>query len=93
MSEAKEKLQEDIKKVEAAIATLKADGEDLFSEEIANLTKKLENAKEELVADAKEELQQAGDKAKSFWQALDPWQRVGNTILLVVILLRLLGAI
>lgn len=93
MSETKEKLQEDIEKVEAAIATLKADGEDLFSEEIANLNKKLENAKAELIADAKEELQQAGEKAESFWQALDPWQRVANTILLVWILLRLLGAI
>lgn len=93
MSEAKEKLQEDIKKVEDAIAALKADGEDLFSEEIANLTKKLENAKAELAADVSEGMQQAEDKAKSFWQALDPWQRVGNTILLVWILLRLLGAI
>ncbi len=90
MSEAKEKLQEDIQKVEAAIAALKADGEDLFSEEIANLTKKLENAKTELEAEAKEEIQQVKEQAKSFWQKLEPWQKAFNTLLLIFILLLLL---
>ena len=89
-----------IAKVEVALAGLKEGGEELFTAEIATLETKLAELKKkaeaeavELVADAKEELQQAGDKAKSFWQALGPWQRVANTILLVWILLRLLGAI
>ncbi len=89
-----------IAKVEAALDSLKADGEELFTAEIAGLEMKLAELKKkaeaeaaELMADAKEDLQHVEEKAKSFWQALEPWQRVGNTILLVVILLRLLGAI
>lgn len=42
-----EAVQNDIKKMEAAIAQMKTAGADLFSEEIKNLQIKIENAKTE----------------------------------------------
>ena len=42
-----EAVQNDIKKMEAAIAQMQADGADLFSEEIKNLQVKIANAKTE----------------------------------------------
>lgn len=44
----KEAIQADIKTIKTAIADLKEKGEDLFAEEIANLTQKLDNAQKEL---------------------------------------------
>ena len=68
----KEDIQVDIDKLQAAIAKLTDDGEELFAEEIANLNIKLQKAEEELKAlagEAIEELQETKEEIKTFAEA------------------------
>ena len=97
----KDTIQADIEKIESAIAQLKEAGEDLFSEEIANLNLKLDNAKaeaEKLATDAQANVQQAVTELKTVEQSFA--QKYGQAaahgveiILLGVIAGKLLGVL
>ena len=99
--DSKAAIQADIETIKAAIADLKGKGEDLFSEEIANLSLKLKNAEaelESLVVDVKDDAQQLVDELKTYEQSFA--QKYGQGIahgleivLLVAVLGKLFGVI
>lgn len=96
-ADTKAKIQEDIAKIESHILALVADGEDLFSEEIANLRIKLVNAQAELASlaeDAEAEAQKIKDEVKTWAQqfrekhGISPWVAVIGGALLIANLIK-----
>jgi ABC-type transporter Mla subunit MlaD len=79
-------IQTDIEKIEATIEQLKAAGEDLFSEEIANLKIKLANAQAEIESAGKE----VEDSVTAFLDKLEPYRRWITTVAVAYLVIRVL---
>lgn len=79
-------VQTDIEKIEAEIDRLTETGEDLFSEEIANLKTKLAKAKAEIEATGKV----VEDDVTVFMTKLEPYRRWITTAAIAYLVIRVL---
>lgn len=63
-----EKIQQDIEKMEAAIAQLKAGGEELFTDQIAEVQTKIDALKAEAAAEAEKVVEVVNQTEQTFVQ-------------------------